>query len=271
MVDYQPSAQGYALGFDGGATLSSGSSYNFGAVEYGSQVEVQLYRDGQFVESYTLVFTNLPVIELDAATIVDEPKSPGSFTLNAGTAALSVGKTAMGIEFRGSTSQALPKKSFGLELVEDDDPTDEKKIPLLGFRNDGDWILDATYRDASFIRNIVGHDIYTSMRPSAYIDSNGAAQGQAAIRRTQVEVILNELRGNLFSDSALAARFVNYHAAVVPVSGNVINARSRNLIRWPDSGGEGVNDPELGTVEYISNWIAGRMGFLDARIAAQPE
>ncbi|MGI9284397.1 MAG: CotH kinase family protein [Pseudomonadales bacterium] len=467
-IDYQPLADGYALAFNNDAPITSGSSYNFGAVEYGSQVEVQLYRNDQFVDDYTLVFTNLPVIELEAATIVDEPKSPGSFTLNAGTAELSVGKTAMGIEFRGATSQAFPKKSFGLELVEDDDPTDEKNIPLLGFRNDGDWILDAAYRDTSFVRNIVGHDIYNSMRPFAFVDGNGDSMGQAAIRGTQVEVILNEryhgvyilservdrklldvqkidvpedaqgnelwdqvdfsdpengsviykadangatlfnldtvridfeqeypdaddivyyapleeliqylnsasdaefiatvgnlvdidsvvdfwlltnvtsdsdtlkknyflarsgagkwffvpwdkdasfdmwwtgrrvgtfnrwepqknnlirrlielpasgfntrvkaryneLRGSIFSETALAARFANYNAGVVPVAGNSINARSRNFVRWPESGGEGVNDPELGTVDYISNWIIGRMGFLDVRIAAQPE
>ncbi len=467
-VDYQSLAGDYSLAFNNDAPISSGSTYNFGAVEYGSQVEVQLYRNGQFVDDYLLVFTNLPVIELDAETIVDEPKSPGSFTLNAGTSALSVGKTAMGIEFRGSTSQAFPKKSFGLELVEDDDPEDEKNVPLLGLRNDGDWILDAAYRDTSFVRNIVGHDIYNSMRPSAYINANGEAKGQAAIRGTQVEVILNEryhgvfilservdrkllgvkkiavpedalgnelwdqvdfsnpengsvmykadangatlydldtvrrvfeqeypdaddivyyaplealiqflntasdaefidtvgdlvdidsvvdywlltnvtsdsdtlkknyylvrsgagkwffvpwdkdasfdmwwtgrrvgtfnrwepqknnlirrlielpatgfntlvkarynaLRSSIFSEAELAARFANYHAAVVPVSGNSENARARNFQRWPESGGEGVNDTELGTVDYISDWIIGRMGFLDTRIAAQPE
>ncbi len=467
-VDYQPLAGDYSLAFNNDAPISSGSSYNFGAVEYGSQIEVQLYRDGQFVDDYTLVFTNLPVIELDAATIVDEPKSPGSFTLNAGTAALSVSETAMGIEFRGSTSQAFPKKSFGLELVEDDDPDDEKNVPLLGLRNDGDWILDAAYRDTSLVRNIVGHDIYNSMRPSAYVNANGEAKGQAAIRGTQVEVILNEryhgvyilservdrkllsvqkisvpedafgnelwdqvdfsdpengsviykadangatlydldtvrrvfeqeypdaddivyyaplealiqflntasdaefiatigdlididsvvdfwlltnvtsdsdtlkknyflarsgagkwffvpwdkdasfdmwwtgrrvgtfnrwepqknnlirrlielpatgfntrvkaryneLRGGIFSATALAARFADYHAGVVPVANNSSNARTRNFIRWPDSGGEGVDDAELGTVAYISDWIIGRMGFLDVRIAAQAE
>lgn len=467
-VNYQPLAGGYSLAFNSDAPFSSGSTYDFGAVEYGSQVEVQLYRDGQFVDDYLLVFTNLPVVELEATTIVDEPKSPGTFTLNAGTAALSVGKTAMGIEFRGSTSQVFPKKSLGLELVKDDDPSDEKNVPLLGMRSDGDWILDAVYRDTSFVRNIVGHDIYNSMRPYAFIDSNGEPEGQAAIRGTQVEVILNEryhgvyilservdrkllgvekisvpedaagnelwdqvdfsdpdngsviykadangatlynldtvsrdfeqeypdaddivyyaplealiqflntatdaefiatigdlvdidsvvdfwlltnvtsesdtlkknyflarsgagkwffvpwdkdasfdmwwtgrrvgtfnrwepdknnlirrlielpasgfntlvkarynaLRTGIFSEAELAARFADYNAAVVPVTGNSINARTRNFVRWPESGGEGVNDTELGTVDYISDWIVGRMGFLDARIAAQAE
>ena len=467
-IDYQLASDGFAVGVDNGAVLSAGDSYNFGMVQYGSESTIQLYQNGRFVEEYTLVFTKLPVIELEAASIVDEPKSPGSFILNAGTTERSLPRTAMGIEIRGSTSQAFAKKSFGLELVKDDDPTDEINIALLGLRSDGDWILDAAYRDTSFVRNIVGHDIYNSMRPFAYMNGSGESKGQAAIRGRQVEVILNgsyhgvyilservdrkllkvqkitvpedffgnelwnqvdfsnpengsvlfkadsndanfynpdtlradfeqeypdaddivyyapleelmqfvntasdaefiagienlieldsavdfwlltnvtgdsdtlkknyflarsgagkwffvpwdkdatfgmrwtggrdtvterwdpisnnlirrlvqlpatgfntlvkirwnELRGSVFSQTALSARFASYSAGVEPGNGNPVNARERNRQRWPDSGNEGANDPEVGTVPYIDNWIAEQLLFLDTRIDVQAE
>ncbi len=467
-IDHQLVEEGFSVGFNNDATVRVRTAYNFGAVEYGSEFSIQMYQNGQFIDDYTLVFTNLPIIELDAATIVDEPKNPGSFTLNAGTAAQSVPETAMGIEFRGSTSQDFEKKSFGLELREEDDPSKEKNVALLGLRKDGDWILDAVYRDTSFVRNIVGQDIFNDMRPFAYGDDLGEPKGQAALRGTQVEVILNgsyhgvyvlseridrklldlpkidvpedaegnelwnevdftnpengsviykadenladfyhpealrtdfeqeypdaddidyfeplealmqfvntandeeflaiigslvdidravdfwlltnvtgdtdtlkknyflaragagkwffvpwdkdasfsmlwtgardnsttfwnpqgnqllrrlielpetgfnlrmkirwnELRGGQFSQATLTRRFADYHASVEPVAGNPANARERNFQRWPESGNEGADDRELGTVPFIDSWIGERLQFLDATIAGQPE
>ncbi|MGI9325573.1 MAG: CotH kinase family protein, partial [Pseudomonadales bacterium] len=191
-VDYALADEGYELGFGFAAPIASGDTYDFGELEFGSSISVQLYQDGEFVETQTLVLTSLPVIELVAEAIVDEPKLPGTFTLSTADLTLNVPEQAMGIEFRGSTSQAFEKKSFGLELRENDDPTDEKNFRLLGMRNDGDWILDAAFRDTSFVRNIVSHDIYNAMRPYAFIDDAGEPQGQATIRGSQVEVVLNE-------------------------------------------------------------------------------
>ncbi|MGI9328784.1 MAG: CotH kinase family protein, partial [Pseudomonadales bacterium] len=88
---------------------------------------------------------------------------------------------------------------------------------------------------------------------------------------TRVKARWSELRASLFSQVALTARFTAYHAATVPVPGQVENPRERNFIRWPESGGEGVNSPELGTVAYIDDWIGRRLAFLDQRIAGQPE
>lgn len=133
----------------------------------------------------------LPVIELNADVIVDEPKNPGTFQLVSDSFPQDTGVLDMGIEIRGSTSQTFEKKSFSIEIVEPDDPTDEMKIRLLDLRKDGDWITDASYRDTSFVRNIIGHDIYNDMRPYAFIDENDEQKGQATIRGHLSEVYLN--------------------------------------------------------------------------------
>jgi hypothetical protein len=481
-VTYDLADQGYTLGFDNGLMVASGGTVQLSNIVYGTTIPVQLFQDGVPVEVYSLVFTNLPVIELNADTIVDEPKSPGFFSMVTGERLASgdffpassawpvqnTGVKNMGIEFRGSTSQQYPKKSFSLEVRKDDDPTDEQNLVLLDMRKDGDWLLDATYRDTAFVRNIISLEIYNDMRPYAYIDDLGEQQGQAAIRGQQVEVILNEsyhgayileekldrkllgldkvdvpedalgnelwdqvdfsnpdngsvlykadtnnaslyfpldvssdfeqkypdiddiahwgpleeladfvanssdaefisrvdsivdidsvvdywlltnitmnrdtlkknyylarnksakwffvpwdydatfgmlwdgspyttvswwdpqknnlvrrlaeltatgfnaraksrwleLRASLFTEDAIMDRFIAYRQDAVPVALETENARSRNFARWPESGGEGVNNPELGTLEYIRDWLRGRIAFLDEEIMAQPE
>ena len=465
MVEYV--GDGVSLGFDSGPMTASGDIISLTA-RYGSSIPVDLYLDGVLTETYTLVFTNLTVIELAADEIVDEPKLPGTFKLTSPDFGQVTGVMLMGVEHRGSTSQRYEKKSFSIEIRKDDDPEDERKLALLDLRKDGDWILDATYRDNADVRNIVSMDIYNDMRDFAYIDSVGELKGQAAIRGHQVEVILNEryhgtfileekvdrklldmdkanvpedaegndlwdevdfddpengtvlykadandadlyfpisiagafeqkypkaddiyhyeplqelidfindatdqefidqvgdivdidsavdfwimtnltlnkdslkknyylarnktekwffvpwdndatfgmywngnpytstswwdpgknnlirrlselpatgfntrvkerwieLRATLFTTEALIARFITYRADSVPIPGVTENARTRNFERWPDSGGEGADNPELGTILYIEDWIADRIEFLDERIMEQPE
>lgn len=174
-----------------GQTLNNGGSVTLPNVSYGSSVAVERYENNQLKDQYTLVFTNLPIVQLQAALITDEPKREGRMRLSSGLYAQNTGEMKMGIEIRGATSQLYPKKSFSIQIGKDDDWTDERKLSLLGMRKDGDWILDATYRDTTFVRNIVNHDIYRQIHPYVYKDSDGTPQGQPSIRGELVELILN--------------------------------------------------------------------------------
>lgn len=183
-----------ALAFNGGNVVNAEELTSISSVRYGSTIDVDFYLpalNNTVSETYEMVFTNLPVIELFAEVIVDDPKSPGTFKLTSPLFDQYTGAMAMGIETRGATSQVYDKKSFSIEIVKDDDPSDEKKLKLLDLRKDGDWILDATYRDKTFARNMIGMDIFNDMRPYAYINSKGKKLGQSAIRGYQAEVILN--------------------------------------------------------------------------------
>ncbi len=119
-LQYKLADQGYVLGFAGQPPVAAGSNVDFGAIEYGSKVAVQLYKDDSIVDSYDLVFTNLIVVSLQAETIVDEPKLPGQFSLASGQFNQNIPFGPMGIEFRGQTSQQFEKKSFSIELQEAD-------------------------------------------------------------------------------------------------------------------------------------------------------
>jgi hypothetical protein len=86
----------------------------------------------------------------------------------------------------------------------------------------------------------------------------------------KVKLRWNELRGTIFTTQALTNRFIAYSQIVSP-NGNPENLRSRNLARWPESGGLGADNPELATIAYIQDWIQRRIAFLDTKIAAQPQ
>lgn len=190
-IQHNLKAEGYSLTTGNNLPLEANSNFDFGSIQYGSKVLLKLYKDSKLSKEYTMIFTSLPVIELTATSIVDDPKKPGTFRLFDEEFNKGAGSLNMGIEFRGSTSQLYPKKSLSIELVKADDPKDELKTKLLNLRKDGEWMLDASYRDSSFVRNLVSYDIYRSMRPFAYKDATGKAKGQPTLAGQLVEVILN--------------------------------------------------------------------------------
>ena len=175
--------QGQPVSNNGNITLSN--------IAYGSSIKVDRFKNGTLFDSYDLVFTNLPVIQLSAALITDEPKHEGTFQLASGAFGQETGILKMGIEIRGATSQIYPKKSFSIQLGKNSDWTDELKTSLLDMRSDGDWILDAAYRDTTLVRNLVSENIFRELHPHVYVDSNGVPTGQSSIRGQLVEVILN--------------------------------------------------------------------------------
>jgi len=57
------------------------------------------------------------------------------------------------IEIRGSTSQSLPKKPYGLTTLEADNTTNNN-VSLLDMPEENDWILNALAYDNSLIRDV---------------------------------------------------------------------------------------------------------------------
>ncbi|MEQ1637692.1 MAG: CotH kinase family protein [Methylococcales bacterium] len=231
---------GYALAINS-ININNGGSFHFNSIKYGSSIPVRRYLNGALVDTYNLVFTNLPVIQLSAAEIVDEPKLPGSFRLMSGKFNQDTGIQNMGIEFRGSTAQAYPKKPYGIKIGTPDNWAVGLDVKLLDMRKDSDWILDAAYRDQTFVRNIVSHDIYRSMRPSAYVDLAGVAKGQAAIKGQLVEVIQNEsYQGVYVLEEKPDRKLYDLKKIAVPTDANGL--AQWNLVDF--------NNPENGSVLY---------------------
>lgn len=81
------------------------------------------------------------------------------------------------IEFRGSSSQALPKKPYGFSTKMADNLTNNN-VSLLGMPEENDWVLNALAFDESMIRDMVSYDLSRNL-------GNYAPRGQ------YVEVISN--------------------------------------------------------------------------------
>jgi hypothetical protein len=88
------------------------------------------------------------------------------------------------IEIRGSSSQALPKKQYGLTTVQNDNITNNN-VSLLGMPKENDWVLNGLAFDPSLMRDYIGYNL------SLHI-------GNYAPRQRYCEVIINEAYVGLY-------------------------------------------------------------------------
>ena len=98
----------------------------------------------------------IPVFSVNTSgTIVDEPKVSGKFSISSGGEISVSGH--LGIEFRGSSSQEFPKKSYGFETR--DEENSDVDVSLLGLPEEEDWILSGPYSDKTLMRNVLVYDL----------------------------------------------------------------------------------------------------------------
>jgi subtilisin-like proprotein convertase family protein len=115
--------------------------------------------------------SNLPIVKLftNGQTIVDEPKvlikmeiiNNGNGSRNFYTDAPNDYNGWAGIEFRGSSSQQFPKKSYGFETT--DSLMNDTSVSILGMPAESDWILNANYSDKTLMRNVLAYSVSQQM------------------------------------------------------------------------------------------------------------
>ena len=98
----------------------------------------------------------LPRIEITTeATIVDEPKIPAEMQIISDE--YPIESQQIGIEYRGSSSQMFPKKSYGFETWTKDNQ--DMDVSIGGYPEEEDWILYAPYTDKSLVRNVIIYEL----------------------------------------------------------------------------------------------------------------
>jgi hypothetical protein len=167
-------------------------------------VRAQIFLDNYLPSSVTtktyilntsnLTFTdsNLPIVIINTeggAEIPDEPKILGTmkiiqrpngernFVSDASNEAFLNYSGTIGIETRGSSSQTLPKKPYGIDTLEDDG-IEDKNVELLGMPKENDWVLNSFAFDTSMMRDYISYTVARKM-------------GQYAVDLKYCEVILN--------------------------------------------------------------------------------
>ena len=83
----------------------------------------------------------------------------------------------IGIEIRGSSSQMLSKKPYGLETLQADNVTNNN-VSILGMPKENDWILNSLAYDQTGMRDFLSYELSEKL-------------GQYAPRRVYCEVVIN--------------------------------------------------------------------------------
>lgn len=153
-----------------------------------------------FISVNSQVFTdsNLPIVIINTDInpntgqpfeIPDEPKilatmkiifrTDGSrnFITDQNTAAFLNYNGRIAIELRGSSSQDLPKKPYGLTTLLADN-TSNNNVSILGMPKENDWVLNSLAFDPSMIRDVLSYEL-------------GSGMGNYAARGKYCEVIVN--------------------------------------------------------------------------------
>lgn len=84
----------------------------------------------------------------------------------------------IGIEIRGSSSQMLSKKPYGLETLQDDNVTNNN-VSILGMPKENDWILNSLAYDQTGMRDVISYELSEKL-------------GQYTPRRVYCEVVIND-------------------------------------------------------------------------------
>jgi len=142
--------------------------------------------------SVTSFSSNLPLIVVDTLgqTILDGTKIP-SYAIfidtnpPSGRAMLTSSNNyfgQLGIELHGSSSQGFPKKSFAIEL--DNENGQSVDAALLGQPKGSDWLLYPSYDDKTFMNNVLTHALF-------------GALGHYAVRCKYTELFVRSTPGKL--------------------------------------------------------------------------
>lgn len=144
------------------------------------------------MQSQILTDSNLPIVVINTdggVTIPDEPKvlatmkiiwhQDGSrnYLTDVNNPEFLNYDSRIGIEIRGSSSQMLQKKSYGLETLQADDVTNNN-VSILGMPKENDWVLNSLAFDQTGMRDVISYELSEKM-------------GQYAPRRVYCEVVIN--------------------------------------------------------------------------------
>lgn len=140
----------------------------------------------------TFTDSNLPIVIINTdngVTIPDEPKvladmkiiwhQDGSrnYLTDIGNPEFLNYDGRIGIETRGSSSQMLSKKPYGLTTLQADNVTNNN-VSLLGMPSENDWILNALAFDQTGMRDVLSYELSEQL-------------GQYTPRRVYCEVVVN--------------------------------------------------------------------------------
>lgn len=173
-----------------------------------------------------LTSSNLPIFIIDTKgkTIVDEPKIEaymgiifnGEGKINFINDNFNNYYGKIGIEIRGQSSQQFEKKQYAIETI--DSLGNDIDASLLGLPKESDWVLNASYIDKSFLRNVIAFKLfneigrYSSQTKFCELILNGEYRGiyilQEKIKRDKNRVNISKLEPESNEGEALTGGYI---------------------------------------------------------------
>lgn len=145
-------------------------------------------------KSFTLYFSNLPMIRMTTTReISDSPKILGHFEIKVPETPLI--SSAIGVEYRGATSQSYPKKSMEIEFWLDDNGNETQEFSLLNLHKGDSYNLQAMYNEKLRINSKTSNELWQKIYPNVHYknDENDAKSG---VQMKYADLFLNgEYRG----------------------------------------------------------------------------
>ncbi len=217
--------------------LENNQLNNLGFVQINKPYQIEI-RNGKTTKQLTLIFTNLPIIQIISDTkIYDEPKSITRIQINSSEKNHHFTSFA-GIELRGRYSRDYEKKSMGFALWEGMDRSLEYSSELLGLKKNSDWILGAAFIDPSRIRNLVSFEIWNGL--------NNLGNYHLGIQSRLVEVFLN----NSFQGIYVFSELLNEQ--LLGVDNNAVLYKG---IEWANGATKFESfNPEISINQFWNGW-----------------
>ncbi|MGC4095148.1 MAG: CotH kinase family protein [Polyangiaceae bacterium] len=148
-----------------------------------------------------------------AQPIIDDSKRSCQFSVVDGKGT-KIYDSFAGVELRGRSSLAFPKKNYSIELRSADaSSAPENPTNLLGMGKDADWVLDGAWADRSFSRNALIFDTFRDLRTQDWapqsrlctMSLNAAPQG---IYRVVEKIKRDDDRVPVAADNGMGQSFV---------------------------------------------------------------
>lgn len=177
-----------------GVNLLNGAANDLAPVYINHPYELIAVK-GAEIDTFELIFTTLPLLRVTTEKgIPYEPKIESWFQLQYGKKENNGSSTVLfeshaGIEIRGMSANRFDKKSYGIELWENEYRSD-RSAPLLGMGYNEDWILDAMYIDNLRMRNKFSFEVWNSMETLTTDEPRDGIQ--TGIKMEYVELFLNK-------------------------------------------------------------------------------
>lgn len=155
--------------------------------DIGSITTKEKYNVSNGQETYTLYFTSLPIIHLQAKdSILNDPKIAAQFSFGSSTDNV---MSPIGIELRGNSALRYPKKSYDMELWEDTKTKKTQDFKFNSFRKDDDWQFNSMYNEPLKLRSYISNKLWLSVRNLSYIEQEPKAK--SGLDLLLAEVFLN--------------------------------------------------------------------------------